>query len=81
MDKKVQDYPDDVLLKKLRSQRVILGLYIIIITILAFCSLILTMKKGIIVFILMPFVFMFFLFKSLKEYNKLREEIKKRKLN
>jgi len=80
MEKKIQDYSDEILQNKTRIQKILLGFYILIITILAICSLIITMKKGINVFIFMPFVFMFFLFRTLQGYKNLREETKKRNL-
>tara|TARA_B100000378_G_C17714527_1_gene296434 strand:+ start:55 stop:300 length:246 start_codon:yes stop_codon:yes gene_type:complete len=80
MNINIQELSDKKLLKDLKAKKIILGFYAMMIIILVTCAIIITINKGAKVFIFMPFVFTFFLFRSWRDYVKTKMEIKRRNL-
>jgi hypothetical protein len=78
--KNTQKLSDKELLKNLKSKKIILGFYTIIIIILVACAVIIATNKVATVFIFMPSVFTFFFFCSWRNYNKIEKGIKKRNI-
>lgn len=76
MNKNVQELSEKELQNDLKSKKIILGFYTAIITVMTVCAIIITLNKGISVFLFMPFVFVFFLFRSWRSYHEIRERIK-----